>query len=359
MTVAPIMPCAGPAGPLERNYPRSCWWVAAASDEVTASPMSRWLLDRRIVLFRKKDGSPVALEDRCAHRWAPLSQGKVIGDDIACPYHGFRFNPEGACTLVPSQAVIPTALRVASFALHERGGFVWIWTGDREAADTALVPEIPWFEGPAAVRVQGRIEVRCNYMLIQENILDRTHVAFLHADAQQEGWEAPPQKVEVIANQVSDSLLVSDVPVAPLYARPMGVEPGKRVNRSEWTTFASPACQFGGSEIEDPLPEPGARSKFGLHAMHCTTPIDGRSCHYWWAIVMDYGGDIPTIQSELTEALEFVFGQDKAVLEAIQDTVDNEVRDERKVERLVSADRMLIEARRILKKMLAREREQE
>src|SRR5258708_175910 len=57
-----------------RNYPFNCWWVAATADEVSRRPLSRWLLEQRVVLFRKEDGTPVALEDRCAHRWAPLSQ---------------------------------------------------------------------------------------------------------------------------------------------------------------------------------------------------------------------------------------------------------------------------------------------
>jgi len=67
----------------KRNYPSNCWWVAATSEEVSRKPISRWLLDQRIALFRTQEGAPVALEDRCAHRWAPLSQGKLIGDEIA------------------------------------------------------------------------------------------------------------------------------------------------------------------------------------------------------------------------------------------------------------------------------------
>ena len=56
-----------------RNYPFNCWWAAAATDEVSRKPLSRWLLEQRVVLFRTAAGDPVALADRCAHRWAPYN----------------------------------------------------------------------------------------------------------------------------------------------------------------------------------------------------------------------------------------------------------------------------------------------
>ena len=118
----------------KRNYPLNCWWVAAAADEVTRQPISRWLLEQRVALYRAENGTVVALEDRCAHRWAPLSRGRVIGDEIACPYHGFRYNARGACTLVPTQSHVPGALKVRSYPIREYAGFVWLWMGDAETA---------------------------------------------------------------------------------------------------------------------------------------------------------------------------------------------------------------------------------
>src|SRR6266700_3941829 len=77
---------------LKRHYPRNCWWVVATIAEVTRNPISRWLLEQPVTLFRTEQGVVTALEDRCPHRGAPLSQGRLLGDEIACPYHGFRYN---------------------------------------------------------------------------------------------------------------------------------------------------------------------------------------------------------------------------------------------------------------------------
>lgn len=72
-----------PNGMLEDNYPRNMWWVAARADEITDKPLARWILELPIVLYRTADGTPVALDDRCPHRWAPLSEGRVEGNEIA------------------------------------------------------------------------------------------------------------------------------------------------------------------------------------------------------------------------------------------------------------------------------------
>lgn len=64
------------------NYPKNCWWVAATSEEVDRKPLGRWLLNQPVVFYRKRDGQVVALEDRCPHRWAPLSAGKVVEDSL-------------------------------------------------------------------------------------------------------------------------------------------------------------------------------------------------------------------------------------------------------------------------------------
>ena len=122
-------------GFLGDNYPRNMWWVAARVDEITTTPVARWILEMPVVLYRTEDGTPVALDDRCPHRWAPLSEGRVEGNQIVCPYHGMRFSSDGMCTHVPTQNDIPADACVRSYPLRESGAFVWIWMGDPEAID--------------------------------------------------------------------------------------------------------------------------------------------------------------------------------------------------------------------------------
>ena len=90
--------------------------------------MQRWILDYPVVLYRKEDGGIVALDDRCPHRWAPLSKGWLEGDTIVCGYHGFRYGPTGRCVRVPTQSSVPAKALVRSYPILERGPLVWIWT---------------------------------------------------------------------------------------------------------------------------------------------------------------------------------------------------------------------------------------
>ena len=67
-----IRKSTNPVGLTEPNYAHAAWWVAATSAELNDKPLQRWMLDRPVVLFRGQDGQPIALDDRCPHRWAPL-----------------------------------------------------------------------------------------------------------------------------------------------------------------------------------------------------------------------------------------------------------------------------------------------
>ena len=69
---------------------KNFWYVAASDHEVSRTPMRRMFLGEPVVLFRKEDGTPVALEDRCVHRHLPLSMGRLVGDILQCHYHGLR-----------------------------------------------------------------------------------------------------------------------------------------------------------------------------------------------------------------------------------------------------------------------------
>lgn len=84
----------------ERNYLRNYWYVTATSAEVTRQPMRRWLCNEPVVLFRRQDGTPAALNDRCPHRKPPLSAGVMVGDDIQCNCHGARFSGDGSYTVI-------------------------------------------------------------------------------------------------------------------------------------------------------------------------------------------------------------------------------------------------------------------
>src|SRR5262245_8334877 len=132
------------ARPMIANYPRNCWYAAAVSDEVGRQPLSRRLLDRPVVLYRQESGQIVALADSCGHRGYPLSKGRVKGANIECGYHGFQYDPTGACVQVPSQPYPPYGACVARYPIREIAPFVWIWLGEPGRAHGRRVPALPW-----------------------------------------------------------------------------------------------------------------------------------------------------------------------------------------------------------------------
>src|SRR3546814_19969675 len=88
------------------------------------------MLDLDIVLYRRKDGEPVAMSGMCPHRFAPLSMGRVDGDDLVCGYHGLRFNQTGSCIHNPhGQGVMPPKTALRKYPAVERTGVIWVWPG--------------------------------------------------------------------------------------------------------------------------------------------------------------------------------------------------------------------------------------
>jgi phenylpropionate dioxygenase-like ring-hydroxylating dioxygenase large terminal subunit len=345
----------------ERNYPLLCWWVAATSKEVTRTPISRYLLEQRVVLFRTEGGDVSALEDRCAHRWAPLSRGKVIGDHLACPYHGFRYNSRGACTLVPLQTGVPTNLRVKAYPVRERGNFVWIWLGDPDKADPALLPDIPGFDDPTTCKWQRYFgEIKCNYMLIHENVLDLTHITHLHSESfRQDDGPSPmplPVKVEATGHSVAFQLVTPDVPLEPALAHVMGVEVGARVDHRIWGSFASPGCHVQ-EQITELLNAKGGRHAYVFHGLHCLTPMTPRRTHYWQAHALNYGHTVVNFTEHTESWTAPVVREDVEILEAIQESLDSDTHPDTPAEFLVASDRAVVEARRILKRMLDQEQQ--
>jgi phenylpropionate dioxygenase-like ring-hydroxylating dioxygenase large terminal subunit len=345
-----------------RNYPRECWWVAATSDEVTSVPLSRRLLGHLVVLFRITDGRVVALEDRCAHRGAPLSRGQLVGDDIVCPYHGFRYNAAGACTCVPSQSgmSLPAALGVRSYPVREHAKFVWIWMGDPQRVDPALLVEFPWFDTPAALRwCRYYGEIKCNYMAMHENILDITHAPFVHRGPANAEW-APPReltdlpagKVKTTPRTVSIEYTWPDSPVDPISARQMGIEKGARVRRVLVSTFASPACNVSSMQTEQLTLGSNARV-FTWRHLQCLTPSLGNRCHWWNAQYRDYGH--ASFAQYYDRVMDRIAKEDIDLLEALEQGLEQTASSEHVHEISVRSDRAGLEARRLLEKMLADE----
>lgn len=165
-------------------YVRNCWYVAAWDHELKPGEViSRSLINEPVALYRAQDGRVVGLADRCCHRLAPLSLGRVEGDDLRCMYHGLKFNRAGACVEIPGQDMIPATACVKSYPVVERHSWIWVWMGDPAKADEALIPPAVGFEDPDWTLRSGHMDYEANYLLINDNLTDFTHLSYVHANS--------------------------------------------------------------------------------------------------------------------------------------------------------------------------------
>ncbi|HSV46292.1 MAG TPA: aromatic ring-hydroxylating dioxygenase subunit alpha, partial [Ramlibacter sp.] len=162
-------------------FVRNAWYVGAWSDEVAPGGMlTRTLLGEPVLFYRSEDGALAALQDRCCHRGLPLSHGCVQGDRVQCGYHGLVFDARGACVKVPGQERIPPTPKVRSYPVVEKQGMAWIWMGEPERADASQIVSHPFHEDPDWVWIKDCYRVEANYQLITDNLMDLTHVGYVH-----------------------------------------------------------------------------------------------------------------------------------------------------------------------------------
>jgi len=165
------------------DYVRNLWYMAAWEEEIQGEArLGRTLLDEPMLIYRKEDGGYVAMSDRCPHRLAPLHKGQRKGDTIACPYHGLEFDAAGQCTRNPFSDVIPPHARVRTYPAVGRYGVIWFWPGDPALADGSLIPDFSALDLPKPI-VRGRMTFAANYEVISDNLLDLTHVEFIHPES--------------------------------------------------------------------------------------------------------------------------------------------------------------------------------
>jgi len=220
-------------------YLRNAWYVGAWSYEVTRKPFQRFMLDEPIVFYRTRSGSPVVLDDRCVHRFAPLSAGCLDGDNIVCGYHGFTYNPEGTCVAIPGVQRTPSKVNVRSYPCIEKWGWIWVWMGDVELADDTLIPDFHYLDDVSWSGKGELLNLKCAHNLVYENLLDLTHAKFVHKTtlATSDVTEFPIQ-----VDEVNDTVVVTremfNIKSSPLFTRAGGFT--QPVDHRQHTIFTPP-----------------------------------------------------------------------------------------------------------------------
>lgn len=338
--------------PGTRNYPLDCWWIAAFSEELGSRPAARTIAGLPVMLYRTAGGAAAALLDRCPHRAAPLSLGRVDGDEMVCGYHGFRFAVDGRCTHIPSQRHVPSRVRVRAFPVVEHPPFVWIYTGDPDRLATVPPPPVfEWIDDPAFAHVKGRIEIDANYLLHKENVFDLTHIPYVHANSFGITDWVDPAKVTVEDDEVRFLARFEASPLAPIFGRPLGLGPDTPVDRVHTGAAVSPAVQLSYQDFF----AAGTDRRLGrVRVVHASTPVDDRRMLYFWATGRDHGTDAAALD-HFKAASERGFAEDKTLLEAIQRANDAMPDGPDVVEISVRQDEGSIQLRRAVGRWLERE----
>jgi vanillate O-demethylase monooxygenase subunit len=294
------------------------------------------MLEKPVVLFRTESGRPVALEDRCPHRFAPLSLGSVVGERIRCGYHGAEFEPGGACAQVPGQELVPPKARIASYPVIEKHGYVWIWLGDPEGArDTSTIPDFLYRSGdPVWDGGYGHFEsIQANYNLINDNLFDITHAEYVHPESfggeemriyrrskpgvdyvdgemtwtsSERGIVFRMRSLNMVTGGPFYRWMVASSMGRDSYPDPIDLDMEVSWGAPSYTSFllnARPAGQPREAGVE-------------VCNMHAITPESPTSSHYFYRSVKNYGD--AELAQVFVSGVRAIFDQDKPLLEAQQ-----------------------------------------
>jgi len=293
------------------KYQLNAWYVAASADEVGRAPLARLLLNEPIVLYRRENGIPVALEDRCCHRRAPLSKGKVIGDRLQCGYHGFTFDATGACVAIPGQDRLPS-IGVRSYPLVERHGFLWIWMGNAANPDPSRIPDFKENIAPGWWPTRVLLPIKGHYQLVVENLLDLSHVAFVHGETIGTDDTKATLEFDRGANYVRLIRKAPDLATPPFYLL-NGL--GPHSDQVKTITFVPPC--FVSILVTTTERAPGKADPRSVNILihHACVPETERSTHYFIVSARDFEGS-PGMAEKSRQTLHKVFDEDRDVIEA-------------------------------------------
>jgi len=304
-------------------------WYMAAWDHglIDGKLVARTILEEPVLLYKGDSGRVVALDNRCCHRGAKLSNGRLEGDDVRCMYHGLKFDPSGTCIQIPGQDNIPKGLGVRSYPVVEKQRIVWIWMGEPAKADPALIIDIPYLDDPGWRGVPGYMHYKANYLLIVDNLSDFSHLAFVHTKTlggtEEYAFKSKPVAVERLDDGFRVERWHMDAPVPPFHAKV--VKKLKRVDRRNIGRMHIPGIFFleslfapAGSGVEKGNRE-GAKEYRNCQFF---TPETRGTTHFFWNYLHDYDLQDPTIALSLHDSMVQGFLEDKYIIEAQQETLD-------------------------------------
>ncbi len=333
------------------TYLLNAWYVGAWSSEIGDTPVARTICERPIVMFRKADRTAVAIGNRCPHRFAPLDRGRLEGDTLQCGYHGLRFGADGRCVHNPhGDGEIGPRLHVPAYRVVERYDLVWIWLGDPDRADESAIPDFACNVDPDFTRIDGVFEVKANYELVVDNVLDLSHAEFVHDGL----LSSPAITASTLEIKRDGSTLWAnrwcpDGPAAPAWAVAFGNydKPVDQWLYMRWDAPATLLLDVGLAPVGRPRSE-----GIWLYGMDIMTPKDAETTYYFWAFARNYAQDDPAVDEFWRTSVRIAFEQqDRDIVEAQQAMIGN-VDIDSLLPGIISSDAAAIRARRLLRQMI-------
>ena len=303
---------------------RNRWYVAGWDREVGRKPLGRTLCGEPVVLYRRLDGSVAAMRDACPHRLLPLSMGMLEGDDLRCRYHGMKFDGAGRCVEAPSQPRLAENFAVAAYPVIERFRFVWVWIGEADKADPALLPDFwpcareGWtFDG-------GTYHLKADYRLMVDNLMDLSHETYVHAGSigQAEILESP---VEVTADgdEVFVTRWMRDIEAPPFWRYALK-RPG-RVDRWQICRFMPPSAvmiDVGVAPVGSGAPEGDRSQGVNGFVIDFMTPETETTTWYFWGMARNFDIADQGFTDRFKAQQAGVFQEDVEILEAQQRSIE-------------------------------------
>ena len=282
---------------------RTLWHPVAQSSEVVDAPLSVQLLNEAVVLWRNADGLAQAFVDRCPHRGARLSMGRVENGHLECPYHGWQFSSGGQCVKVPAvpDFTPPASQRVKAFEVQEAYGLVWVRL---EAGDSQL----PVFAAESDEHLRkvncGSYDVAASAPRIIENFLDMSHFGFVH-----EGWLGSRDATAIAAYKVETT------PTGVMATGCKAVQPQSNLHSTqaaevEYTyEVTAPYTAVLTKIPEEGSSKQGWREQIGLFIC----PVTPETSRVWFRLAV---ADFESTDEQLQTFQHTIFVQDQPVLES-------------------------------------------
>jgi phenylpropionate dioxygenase-like ring-hydroxylating dioxygenase large terminal subunit len=336
------------------TYLRNCWYMAAwAEDLDPGKTLARTILDIPVVLFRNADGVAQAVRDRCPHRFAPLSRGKVINGKLTCGYHGLAFDGSGACAANPHGPILGN-MRIASYKVQERHRAVWIWMGDQDKADINLIPDFSFFEAvPDSAFSCGLIHTKGNYELFSDNLLDLSHADYLHATTV---LGAPFSSIDAKVAEKDGAVTIeyttlNEEPNVLMRKAPgLGDRLDQRV-RMRWQAPGAMVLRIEFMTAGSPPDTPYT----GFCNVHAVTPETSISTHYFFASTRNFLMNDSALNSAIGETRYSIFlAEDSPMIAAQQASIGDTPLQELKP-LLFRCDNAGARARRVLERQIQKE----